>query len=47
MTCAADEAFYNPLGVVHGGLLCTLLDTAMGLAHPRCCRPGRASARSR
>jgi uncharacterized protein (TIGR00369 family) len=32
IACAADEAFYNPMGVVHGGLLCTLLDTAMGLS---------------
>lgn len=30
--CTPEEAFYNPVGVVHGGLLCTLLDTAMGLA---------------
>jgi uncharacterized protein (TIGR00369 family) len=40
MTCAADEAFYNPLGVVHGGLLCTLLDTAMGLALHTLLPPG-------
>jgi uncharacterized protein (TIGR00369 family) len=32
VACDAEERFYNPLGVVHGGLLCTLLDTAMGLA---------------
>lgn len=32
VACKADEAFYNPNGVVHGGLLCTLLDTAMALA---------------
>lgn len=30
--CAPDPAFLNPLGLVHGGLLCTLLDTAMGIA---------------
>jgi acyl-coenzyme A thioesterase PaaI-like protein len=40
VTCAADEAFYNPLGVVHGGLLCTLLDTAMGLALHTLLPPG-------
>ena len=26
------EHLYNPLGSVHGGVLCTLLDTAMGCA---------------
>jgi uncharacterized protein (TIGR00369 family) len=28
--CAPDESTYNPLGIVHGGLLCTPLDTAAG-----------------
>jgi uncharacterized protein (TIGR00369 family) len=32
IACAADEKFYNPMGVVHGGLLSTLVDTAMGLS---------------
>jgi uncharacterized protein (TIGR00369 family) len=27
-----DESFLNPLGLVHGALLCTLLDSAMGVA---------------
>ena len=27
-----DEAVYNPLGMVHGGLACTLLDTVLGCA---------------
>ena len=27
-----DESVYNPLGVVHGGLLCTLADTVAGCA---------------
>ena len=27
-----DELVYNPLGVVHGGLLCTLADTVAGCA---------------
>jgi uncharacterized protein (TIGR00369 family) len=30
--CKPDESTYNPLGMVHGGLLCTLLDTAAGCA---------------
>lgn len=27
-----DESVYNPIGMVHGGLLCTLFDTAAGCA---------------
>lgn len=30
--CVPDESTYNPLGVVHGGLLCTMLDFAAGAA---------------
>jgi uncharacterized protein (TIGR00369 family) len=30
--CAPDESTNNPLGLVHGGLLCTLLDFACGAA---------------
>jgi len=30
--CTLDESVYNPLGVVHGGLVCTLLDTVVGCA---------------
>lgn len=30
--CTPDESMYNPLGVVHGGLVCTLLDSALGCA---------------
>jgi uncharacterized protein (TIGR00369 family) len=30
--CAPDESTYNPLGTVHGGLLCTMLDFAAGAA---------------
>jgi uncharacterized protein (TIGR00369 family) len=29
-TCDVDESVYNPIGVVHGGLVCTLLDTVLG-----------------
>jgi uncharacterized protein (TIGR00369 family) len=31
-TCALDESVYNPIGVVHGGLVCTVLDTVAGCA---------------
>ena len=30
--CAPDESTYNPLGLVHGGTVCTLLDSAAGCA---------------
>ena len=32
VSCDPREAFFNPLGVVHGGLACTMLDTAVGCA---------------
>jgi len=28
--CTPDESSYNPAGIVHGGLLCMLLDSACG-----------------
>jgi uncharacterized protein (TIGR00369 family) len=30
--CHPNESHYNPVGVVHGGLVCTLLDSALGCA---------------
>jgi uncharacterized protein (TIGR00369 family) len=30
--CTPDESVYNPIGLVHGGLMCTLLDSAAGCA---------------
>ena len=30
--CTPDESSYNPAGIVHGGLLCMLLDSACGCA---------------
>jgi len=30
--CTPTESHLNPMGVVHGGLLCALLDSAMGVA---------------
>jgi len=31
-TCEPDESAYNPIGAVHGGLICTLLDSVTGCA---------------
>jgi uncharacterized protein (TIGR00369 family) len=30
--CTPDDSTYNPIGMVHGGLLCTLLDSAAACA---------------
>ncbi|ROQ40120.1 uncharacterized protein (TIGR00369 family) [Frondihabitans sp. PhB188] len=30
--CAPDESHYNPIGTVHGGYVCTMLDSALGCA---------------
>jgi uncharacterized protein (TIGR00369 family) len=30
--CEPDESAYNPIGTVHGGLVCTLADTVIGCA---------------
>jgi uncharacterized protein (TIGR00369 family) len=30
--CTPDESAYNPIGMVHGGMLCTLADSAAGCA---------------
>jgi uncharacterized protein (TIGR00369 family) len=30
--CVPDESLYNPIGLVHGGLVCTLIDTVIGCA---------------
>lgn len=31
-SCEPDESVYNPIGAVHGGLVCTLLDSVTGCA---------------
>lgn len=31
-TCVPDESAYNPIGLVHGGLVCTLLDSVTACA---------------
>jgi uncharacterized protein (TIGR00369 family) len=38
------EQHYNLIGVVHGGLVATLVDTAMGLAFQTCARVGERCA---
>src|SRR5260221_6032245 len=40
--CTPGEQHYNPIGVVHGGLAMTLLDSAMG-----CCVQTKMAAGSR
>ena len=30
--CRPDESHYNPIGTVHGGYVCTMLDSALGCA---------------
>jgi uncharacterized protein (TIGR00369 family) len=40
--CTPDESVYNPIGVVHGGLLCTLADSAAGCAVHTTLPPGVA-----
>ncbi|MDT5053555.1 MAG: hypothetical protein QOF66_1921 [Mycobacterium sp.] len=31
-TCVPDESAYNPIGAIHGGLICTLLDSVTACA---------------
>ena len=38
--CIPDESHYNPIGMVHGGLVCTLADTVMGCAVHSLLEPG-------
>ncbi len=40
----AAEAHTNPMGTLHGGVLCTLADTAMGLAHASILAEGESYA---
>ncbi len=42
--CTPDESFLNPLGLIHGGLLCVLMDSAMGVAVMTQARDGTAYA---
>lgn len=40
-TCTPDESGYNPIGTIHGGVLCTLLDTVCGCAIQSVLPPGK------
>jgi uncharacterized protein (TIGR00369 family) len=40
----ATEAHTNPMGTLHGGVLCTLADTAMGIAHASILADGESYA---
>jgi uncharacterized protein (TIGR00369 family) len=40
--CQPDESAYNPIGVVHGGLVCTLADTVAACAVHTTLDPGVA-----
>lgn len=31
-SCSPDESHYNPIGTVHGGFVCSVLDSALGCA---------------
>jgi uncharacterized protein (TIGR00369 family) len=38
--CTPDESVYNPIGLIHGGLVCTLADSAAGCAVQTTLGPG-------
>ena len=38
--CTPDESVYNPIGLVHGGLVCTLADSVAGCAVQTMLAPG-------
>jgi len=40
-SCRPDESAYNPIGSVHGGLVCTLLDSVLGCALHSTLPPGK------
>ena len=42
-TCEPDESAYNPIGAVHGGLVCTLLDSAAACAKQSMLLQGRGA----
>ena len=42
-TCEPDESAYNPIGAVHGGLVCTLLDSVAACAAQSMLPQGRGA----
>jgi uncharacterized protein (TIGR00369 family) len=40
---AAGPKHYNPMGTVHGGVCCSIADTAMGIAHASLLEEGETS----
>ena len=40
MTLLAEERHSNPMGTLHGGILCDLADAAMGMAYYSTLEPG-------
>ena len=46
-TCWPDESAYNPIGAIHGGLVCTLLDSVTACAVHSTLPRARATRRSR
>ena len=42
MTLVAEERHSNPMGTVHGGILCDLADAAMGMAYYSTLEPGES-----
>lgn len=37
------QAHYNPMGTLHGGVLCTIADSSMGMAHASTLSDGETS----
>jgi uncharacterized protein (TIGR00369 family) len=42
MTLVAEERHSNPMGTLHGGILCDLADAAMGMAYFSTLEPGES-----
>jgi len=44
MTMVAEERHSNPMGTLHGGILCDIADAAMGMAYFSTLEPGESFA---
>jgi|SRR5688572_1913555 uncharacterized protein (TIGR00369 family) len=42
MTLQADERHWNPMGTLHGGVLCDIADAAMGIAYASLLKEGES-----